>query len=115
MTEVTESDAEPSPQLNTAEVKPKPQFRKARTLQTVQAATLQAFAFEAAKALRKSLTSEDGTLTLTREDAQALAMLVKAWDTAADRLRVLKGKGLPASVRSKSGASADPPEPMNPA
>jgi hypothetical protein len=42
-------------------------------------------------------------------------MLVKAWDTAADRLRVLKGKGLPASVRAKTSSSAGPVEPLNPA
>jgi hypothetical protein len=40
-------------------------------------------------------------MTVTREDAMALAQLVRAWDTAADRLRVLKGKGLPAAVKSK--------------
>jgi hypothetical protein len=42
-------------------------------------------------------------------------MLVKAWDTAADRLRVLKGKGLPASVRAKSSSNSSPVEPLNPA
>ena len=57
---------------------------------------------------------KDGELKITREDAQALGQLVKAWDTAADRLRVLRGKGLPASVRSKPAKNASV-EPLNPA
>jgi len=72
--------------------------------QTIQAGVLQRFAFDAGVALRRSLTV-DGELKVTREDAQALAQLVKAWDTAADRLRVLRGKGLPAAVRSKPAKS----------
>jgi hypothetical protein len=79
----------------------------ARIKQTIQAAQLQRFAFDAAQALRVEL-SKGGALKVTREDAQALAMLVKSWDTAADRLRVLRGRGLPASVKSKTKASTQP-------
>src|SRR5208283_5408567 len=79
---------------------------QARNLkQTLQAAKLQRFAFDAAQALRSEL-SKTGVLRVTREDAQALAQLVRAWDQARDALRVLRGRGLPASVRSKTKTPA---------
>jgi hypothetical protein len=68
--------------------------------QTLQAAKLQRFAYDAAQALRGNL-SKDGQLRVTREDAVALAQLVRAWDTAADRLRILRGKGLPPVERRR--------------
>src|SRR5689334_9579640 len=72
-----------------------------RIKQSIQAAKLQRLAFDAAQALGLELR-KDGALKVTRHDAMALSQLVKAWDTAADRLRVLRGKGLPASERSKA-------------
>jgi hypothetical protein len=64
--------------------------------------------------LKKGMTKE-GEMTVTREDAAAIAQLLKSWDTARDAVRILKGKGLPASVRAKSSSSAGPVEPLNPA
>ena len=69
--------------------------------QSVQAAAVQRFAFDAVMALQSEL-AKAGALKVTRDDAMALSQLVKAWDTAADRLRVLRGRGLPASVKAKS-------------
>lgn len=80
--------------------------------QTVQAAKLQRLTFEAALAFQDNLTT-DGKLKLTRDDATALAQLVRAWDVAADRLRVLRGRGLPASVRASTKLSSRP-EPLQP-
>lgn len=81
--------------------------------QAVQAAALQRFAFDAGMALQRDLT-KNGILTVTRDDAMALSQLLRAWDTAADRLRVLRGKGLPASVRSKPSKSTAQVEPIEP-
>jgi hypothetical protein len=53
--------------------------------------------------------------TVTRDEATALAQLVRAWDTARDAVRILRGKGLPASVRSKSARSPASVEPLEPA
>jgi hypothetical protein len=72
-----------------------------RIKSTVQAAALQRFAFDAVQAMKTEL-SKDGVLRVMRDDAMALAQLVRSWDVAANRLRVLKGRGLPASVRSKA-------------
>jgi hypothetical protein len=64
-----------------------------------QAADLQRFAFDAAMALKDGCTSkETGTLTMNPQIASAIHKLVGAWDTVADRLRVLRGRGLPKSV-----------------
>ncbi len=85
--------------------------RPARVQGRVQAATVQRFAFDAVIALRDEL-GKSGALKVTRDDAVALAQLVKAWDCAADRLRVLRGKGLPASVRAARPRSVQPDEPL---
>ena len=77
-----------------------------------QVQLLDALLYDAAIALRAEL-SKDGQMKLTRNDAAAVAMLFKAWDTAADRLRVLKGLGMPASVKAKVRASVQP-EPLEP-
>jgi hypothetical protein len=45
----------------------------------------------------------------------AIAQLGKTWDTARDAVRILRGKGLPASVKSKPAKSAPPAEPIQPA
>lgn len=95
-----------------ARTKPKP----SRIHQRNQAATLQRFAYDAALALRTACTNkESGVLTMTPAAAKAIKELVGAWDTARDAVRVLRGKGLPASVRSKPGRSAAQVEPLIPA
>ena len=85
--------------------------RRSGIQQKVQAAVLQRLLYDAAVAMRASCT-KDGVLTVTRDEATALAQLVRAWDTAADRLRVLRGKGLPASVKSRAGRSTAQPQPV---
>jgi len=87
---------------------------QARNLkQTLQAAKLQRFAFDAALALQTEL-SKDGVLRVTRDDAMALAQLVRSWDVAANRLRVLRGRGLPAAVKSARMKSPAQIEPLDP-
>jgi hypothetical protein len=44
------------------------------------------------------------TTKITKEDAQSVILIVRAWDTALERLRVLKGAPLPGSRRP-----VDPP------
>ena len=94
---------------------PKPTWKKRIGIQQkVQAAALQRLTYDAALSLKQACT-KDGVLKLTRDDATALSQLVRAWDTAADRLRVLRGKGLPASVKASKGKSPASVEPLEPA
>ena len=73
-----------------------------------QAADLQRFAYDAAMALKEANTDkESGRITMDVKTAVAVQKLIGAWDTAADRLRVLRGKGLPASVKSKPRVAAE--------
>ena len=88
--------------------------RPGRIQQRDQAATLQRLTYDAAIALRTACTKA-GVFTVTRDEATALAQLVRAWDTARDAVRILRGKGLPASVRSKSARSPASVEPLEPA
>ena len=64
-----------------------------------QAYDLQDLAYDAAMSLRQSLTKEDGTLKITREDAQAIALVVKAWETGQERIRIHRDKPLPGTRR----------------
>jgi hypothetical protein len=96
---------------------PAPAKRKRTGVQQkVQAAALERFAFDAAVSLRQACTDPvSGALTMTPQMATAIYRLIGAWDTAADRLRVLRGRGLPASVRSKAPRSPAQIEPLDPA
>jgi hypothetical protein len=81
---------------------------------TVQAAFIQRFIFDALVALRQNCTqAETGRLTMDVKTAVQVHKLAGAWDTVTDRLRILRGRGLPASVRSKARqpASVEPLEP----
>jgi len=89
--------------------------RRERITQENQATFIQRFTFDSIMSLKEALTGEDGKLRLTREDAMAIAQLGKTWDTARDAVRILRGKGLPASVKSKPAKSAPPAEPIQPA
>jgi hypothetical protein len=76
---------------------------------------LERFAFDAAVSLRQACTDPvSGALTMTPQMATAIYRLIGAWDTAADRLRVLRGKGLPASVKSRAARTQARPEPLEP-
>lgn len=79
--------------------------------QKVQAAVLQRLTYDAALSLRTACT-KDGVFNVTRENAMAISQLVKAWDTARDALRVLRGRGLPASVKSRAAKTSTQPEPL---
>ena len=57
--------------------------------------------------LRAACTDkQSGQVAMDVKTAVAVHKLIGAWDTAADRLRVLRGKGLPASVRAKARSSS---------
>jgi hypothetical protein len=93
----------------------KPGRKRDRIQQRCQAAALQRFAYDAAMSLRAACTDkESGQVTMDVKTAVAVHKLIGAWDTAADRLRVLRGKGLPASVKSKRRVAADI-QPLEPA
>jgi hypothetical protein len=68
-----------------------------------QAYDAQDFAAESLRALREQLTNEDGTLTLTKDDCQAIATLINALDKAQDRVRIHRGKPLPSATDAKRG------------
>jgi hypothetical protein len=50
---------------------------------------------------------------MTPAAAKAIKELVGAWDTARDAVRVLRGKGLPASVKSRAARASAQIEPIN--
>jgi hypothetical protein len=65
-------------------------------------------------ALKEACTDkETGKVTMDVKTAVAVQKLAGAWDTIADRVRILRGRGLPASVRSKlrQPARVEPLEP----
>lgn len=65
-----------------------------------QAYELQDFTFEAALALKDSLTKE-GKLALSREDAVGVGRLIDAWATCQERIRIHRRVPLPGSLRPK--------------
>ena len=94
---------------------PQPVRKRSRIQQRDQAATLKRFAYDSALALKQACTQADtGQIVMDVKTAVAVQKLIGAWDTAADRLRVLRGKGLPASERSKAKTAARP-TPLEPA
>jgi hypothetical protein len=62
----------------------------------LQALELQDLAYEAAKAMCSGPSLGE---KLPREDAMALASLLKGWDAITNRVRILRGKPLPGSKR----------------
>jgi len=60
-----------------------------------QAYALQDATFEAAIALKTAMNGQP----IARGDAVALAALVKAWEACQNRIRIHRGKGLPASFK----------------
>jgi hypothetical protein len=61
-----------------------------------QALALQDLAYKAALATGSALSPGE---KFPREDAIALAALLKSWDTLSNRVRILRGKPLPGSRR----------------
>jgi hypothetical protein len=64
-----------------------------------QAYELQDFTFEAAMALKAELAGESGKMKIAREDAAAIASLVKSWEACQERIRIHRGKPMPGSYR----------------
>src|SRR5205807_2742449 len=61
-----------------------------------QASELQSLAYKAALAICPALSPGE---KFPREDALALASVIKAWDAVANRIRILRGRPLPGSRR----------------
>jgi hypothetical protein len=76
-----------------------------------QAYDLQDFTFQAALALKQSLTKEDGTLTVTRDDAMAIKQLVSAWESAQHRVAFHRKMPSPGSLRPQAKPARRGPRP----
>jgi hypothetical protein len=81
-----------------------------------QAYFAQDFTFEVLMALQKSLCGKDGLRAPTREEAQSISLLIKAWVDAQERVRIHRGKPLPGSFRPeskpKAAAASNRPNPI---
>ena len=66
-----------------------------------QAYDLQDFTYAAALALRDSLRSR-GKLVISRENATAIASLVKAWESCQERIRIHRNKPMPGVLRPEN-------------
>jgi hypothetical protein len=62
-----------------------------------QATALQRLAFETANSL--ALRIRNATNGASREDCTALAHVIRAWEGCTERIRILKGKPMPGSLR----------------
>ena len=51
-------------------------------------------------AMERALTVKE-ELKLSREDAQAVSSLVRAWESAQERVRIHRGRPLPGTLRPK--------------
>ena len=68
-----------------------------------QAYKLRQFAFETADELSKTKAS---TLEESVARAQGLSQSIKSWQIATDRVRIMRGRPLPGSLRPKAKAAA---------
>lgn len=90
----------------------RPKSKHAGIQQRNQAASLQRFAYDAAMSLRTACSDSDsGKLLVDVKTAASVHKLIQAWDTAANRLRVLRGRGLPLAERRRPRSSV-PDEPL---
>lgn len=113
MTETPPATGQDINPIVTVEPLPVMAQKRSRIQQRDQAARLQAFAYHSAMALQDAITDKDtGKITMNPQLAKAVKELVSAWDTAADRVRILRGKGLPQSV--KAAGSAKPRQTLQP-
>ena len=81
----------------------------------LQAYVLRELVYDMILALKDDV-ARDGEPVVTRDDAVAFQCLVKAWDIVLNRLRILRGKGLPAvEKRPRTGhrRSCYQPEPID--
>ena len=65
----------------------------------LQAYDVQNFAHAAIMSFKRQVTKEDGSVVLGEYGAQVLLQLVKAWETAQDRVRIHRNKPLPGSLK----------------
>lgn len=81
----------------------------------VQASEIQAFLHEHIMKLKEKVDADERLGEDVRDEANALSNLVRAWDTAADRARIARGKPLPGSnrpvraPRRKAGVAGNDP------
>ena len=74
----------------------------------IQAYEMQDLAYEAAQAYRQNLPSgPDGIKVISKDDAAIIAGLIRAWDTAQERIRIHRGKPLPGSMKPAQKPKAD--------
>jgi hypothetical protein len=96
-------------------LQPKPKLRRASGIR--QAFQLQEFAFDAAMALKRACTDEQShNVSMDVKTAVAVQKLIGAWDTASDRLRIYRNKGLPKvqEHKPKHSKAKTEPEPVTP-
>jgi hypothetical protein len=67
-----------------------------------QAYQMQDLTFDAAMSLKRSMTNEGGELTVDKEGANAIATLIRAWQSAQEQVRIHRNKPLPGSLRPAS-------------
>ncbi len=64
----------------------------------------------------KTALAKDGAMKVSREDATAVAQLVRAWESAQERVRIHRGRPLPGTLRPKAKEKGyRQPEPLDPA
>jgi len=94
----------------TASVSKKPKRISGRA----QSYQVQELTFDCLMAMKSALTRE-GELKLSREDATAVAQLVRAWESAQERVRINRGRPLPGTLRPRAKEKVyRPPEPLAP-
>jgi hypothetical protein len=86
-------------------------FRYGNNKGLTQAYELRDLAIAEAKELRERALAEDETPS-TR--AQAISAMIRAWDVASSRIRVLRGRPLPGSLRPVSDKPKRKPQPLAP-
>jgi hypothetical protein len=77
-----------------------------------QAYDMQDVAYDTAMALRKKVSDpETGNVNVNvidKDTANAIATLIKAWDTAQDRVRIHRGRPLPGVLKPESRKASKP-------
>jgi hypothetical protein len=94
-----EFQAQSQPQLpsTTANVSKKPKRISGRT----QSYLVQGFVFDRLMALKAEIEEKGELSQRARDDANAIASTVKAWETAQERVRIHRGRPLPGTYRPK--------------
>lgn len=83
-----------------------PEYTVGNNMGLTQAYILRNLTQQEAVALKDAPMSEDETRSAR---ANALASLVRAWDIASERIRIIRGRPLPGSLRPESAHKAHKP------